>query len=97
MLLRCSEGTVWNDYEHQIAERMTGITWEYWEEACRRGLSNRQISREELHILLSAFWKTICEPFVHEFEWTQPESYCQTISRLFHWFAMSSLICLFIS
>ncbi len=86
LLLRCSEGTVWNNYEHQIAERMTGITWEYWEETCRRGLSSRQISREELHILLSAFWKTICEPFVHEFEWTQLETYCQTISRLFHWY-----------
>ncbi len=86
LLLCCSEGTAWSNYEHQLAERMTDITWEYWAEARRRGLSSLQISKEELHILLSAFWETICEPFVHDFEWSQLESYCRTICRLFHWY-----------
>ncbi len=86
LLLCCSEGTAWAQYEHQIASRMTEITWEYWAEACRRGLSSYQITKDELHILLSAFWKTICEPFIHDFEWSQLESYCRTICRLFHWY-----------
>lgn len=40
----------------------------------------------ELHILLSAFWTTIYEPFIHDFTWEQIEAHCLLVCRLFNWF-----------
>ena len=40
---------------------------------------------EELHILLSAFWTTIYEPFIHGFNWEQIEQHCRIVCKLFDW------------
>ena len=39
----------------------------------------------ELHILLSAFWTTIYEPFIHHFTWEQIEAHCRIVCGLFNW------------
>ena len=42
-------------------------------------------SRRNCNILLSAFWTTIYEPFIHHFTWEQMENHCRIVCRLFHW------------
>ena len=37
------------------------------------GLCRNDVEPAELHILLSAFWTTIYEPFIHHFTWEQIE------------------------
>ena len=68
-----------------LVARMTDITWGYWEEAKRRKLSDKTIRKEEMSILLSAFWQTIYEPFIQDFDWERIEEHCLLICRLFNW------------
>lgn len=85
LLLKCSEGTAHSNFQHDWVEKMTGKTYEYFLEAQKRGLARTNTSIEEFHILLSAFWTTIYEPFIHDFTWEQIESHCKLICGLFNW------------
>lgn len=88
LLLRCAEGTRYADFAHDWVEAMTDATYAYYAEAYRRGLTQVQASREELHILLTAFWATIYEPFIHGFDWAHIESHCRLVCRMFDWYGV---------
>lgn len=86
LLLSCSEGTSYSNFPHDWVEAMTQATYRYYEEACRRGLTQTVISKEEMHVLLSAFWTTIYEPFIHGFSWEQIEHHSNLMCDLFNWY-----------
>ena len=85
LLLECAEGTAYSDFQHDWVEQMTRATGKYLEEAQRRGLAGKSISPAKLHVLLTAFWATIYEPFIHNFSWEEIESHCRLVCRLFDW------------
>lgn len=87
LLLKCSEGTRYSNFQHDWVEKMTESTYGYYKEACRRGLCTADISEGEMHILLTAFWATIYEPFIHSYAWEQLEGHCRLVCRLFDWFS----------
>ena len=45
------------------------------------------MTQEELHVVLSAFWTTIYEPFIHGFAWPEIQRHCTLVCRLFDWYA----------
>lgn len=86
MLLLCgSEGTKWSDFKHDWVDHMTESTVPFVEEAKKRGLAEERITRSELHVLLSAFWTTIYEPFIHHFDRKDLLPHCRIICGLFDW------------
>ncbi len=85
LLISDASGTRYANFQHDFAETMTTKTYEYFLEAKNRGLTYTDISMEEMHILLSAFWTTIYEPFIHGYTWDQMESHCELICNLFNW------------
>lgn len=87
LLLQCSEGTRYAHFQHDWVEKMTESTYLYYQEAYRRGLCSEKISEEEMHILLTAFWATIYEPFVHGYQRDQLEGHCKLVCRLFDWYS----------
>ncbi len=86
LLLKCAEGTIYSNFQHDWVESMTGSTYAYYQEAYRRGLTHTVISEAEIHILLSAFWTTIYEPFIHDFTWEQIENHNRLVCGLFNWY-----------
>lgn len=87
LLLKCSEGTRYSNFQHDWVDGMTESTYRYYEEAYRRNLCTAKISRDEIHILLTAFWTTIYEPFIHGYEIGRLEEHCRLVCRLFNWFS----------
>ena len=85
LLLACSQGTRYANFPHDWVELLTKATSAYLAEAQRRGLCRNDVEPAELHILLSAFWTTIYEPFIHHFTWEQIEAHCRIVCGLFHW------------
>ena len=85
LLLSCSQGTRYANFPHDWVELLTKATSAYLAEAQRRGLCRTDVGQAELHILLSAFWTTIYEPFIHHFTWDQIEAHCKIVCGLFHW------------
>ena len=86
LLLRCADGTVYANFQHDWVELMAQGTWRYYQEARRRGLTATNISQQELHVLLSAFWTTIYEPFIHDYSWEMIASHCHLVCGLFNWY-----------
>ena len=85
LLIKHSNGTRYTNFQHDWVEVMTGKSYEYFIEAKKRGLTNAEISRDEMHILLSAFWTTVYEPFIHGYTWEQIETHSKLICDLFNW------------
>lgn len=87
LLLKCAETTRYSNFQHDWVEKMTEGTYAYYKEAFRRGLTTVEISKGELHILLSAFWTTIYEPFIHSYTFDQIEEHCHLVCRMFDWYS----------
>jgi len=85
LLIKHANGTRYTNFQHDWVEVMTGKSYEYFIEAKKRGLTNAEISRDEMHILLSAFWTTVYEPFIHGYTWEQIETHNNLICDLFNW------------
>ncbi|MDO4331337.1 MAG: TetR/AcrR family transcriptional regulator [Eubacteriales bacterium] len=86
LLLSCAEGTSYSNFPHDWVESMTEASYGYYEETRRRGLTHTNISKEEMHVLLSAFWTTIYEPFIHGFSWEQIVRHSSLMCDLFNWY-----------
>ena len=54
--------------------------------SARRELTTVDMSEAEIHILLTAFWATIYEPFIHGYNLEQLESHCKLVCKLFDWY-----------
>lgn len=85
LLISCADGTKYSNFQHDWVELMTEKSHEYFLETKRRNFTNADISKSEMHILLSAFWTTIYEPFIHGYNWNQIESHNKLICNLFNW------------
>ena len=85
LLLSRSDGTRYANFQHDWVEVLTKATSTFLAEAQRRGICRTDVGPEELHILLSAFWTTIYEPFIHGFDWEQIEQHCRIVCKLFDW------------
>ncbi|MCR5321716.1 MAG: TetR/AcrR family transcriptional regulator [Lachnospiraceae bacterium] len=91
LILERSAGTVYENYGHEFALRMTDAYVQYYEEARRRGLSHINISKAEMHVLCTAFWTAIYEPFVHKMTWKEIEEHSKVVCRYFNWAAAIGL------
>jgi len=85
LLISRAAGTRYENFQHDFVEAMTTKTYEYFTEARNRDLTHADISIEEMHILLSAFWTTVYEPFIHGYTWEQIEAHSELICKLFNW------------
>lgn len=85
LLISCAGGTRYSNFQHDFVETMTTKSYDYFLEAKSRGLATADISLEEMHILLSAFWTTVYEPFIHGYTWEQMAAHNDLICKLFDW------------
>lgn len=83
LLLHCAAGTRYANFQHDWVERMTCATYVYYQTAFDRGLTETFISQKEMHILLTAFWSCIYEPFIHGLTWPEIEAHCRLVCKLF--------------
>ena len=86
LLVSCAENTRYANFQHDWVEKMTQATYGYYQEARRRELTTVDMSEAEMHILLTAFWATIYEPFIHGYNLEQLESHCKLVCKLFDWY-----------
>lgn len=81
----CTEGTKYSNFHHDFLQVMTDVDYAYLAEAQRRGLARPDIDEMELHVLLTGFWETYYEPFVHDFSWEQIVAHERLVGRFFDW------------
>lgn len=86
LLLTGASNTKYSNFQHQWVERMTQLTYECYQEMYLRELTNVEISKQEIHVLLSAFWTTIYEPFIHNFSMDEVHRHCKIMCKFFDWY-----------
>lgn len=85
LLLSRSSGTIYENYGHEFADRMTESYMKYYREAVKRGIAKADIKKKEMHILCTSFWVSIYEPFIHRMSRKEIEEHCKIICRYFDW------------
>ncbi len=88
ILIDKSSGTRFENFSHDYVIKMSYAYESFYREAYKRGIAREQVSRDEFHILLTSFWSSICEPFVHDMSVKQMEEHCHMMCRFFDWAAV---------
>ena len=85
LLLDKSAGTIYENFRHDVAEAMTQETYLYYLETRKRGMTDTDVSKEEIHVLCSSYWTSIYEPFIHGMSRKKMEEHCKIICLFFDW------------
>ena len=85
LLINCAENTRYANFRHDWVEKLTEANYAYYQEAYRRGLTEAQLTKTAMHILLSSFWTALYEPFIHGYSFQEMEEHCHLVCRFFNW------------
>ena len=85
LLIRCAAGTRYGNFHQDWTEKMNALDYKYYREARRRGLTTKDISAEELHVLTYSIWALYYEPFFLGFTWEQMERHAEIIYHFTDW------------
>jgi AcrR family transcriptional regulator len=85
LLLARAENSRYSNFQHDWVEQVMEANYRFFEEIERRGLTEFHTSKQELHILQSAYWQALYEPFIHRATWEEIEIHCRYISCFFNW------------
>ena len=86
LIIRCSQGTRYGNFQHDWAEKVNAMVYRHYLEARRRGMTEKIISLEEMHVLSSAIWTMFYEPFIHDFTWEQMKKHAYLIHQFADWY-----------
>ncbi len=92
ILIDKSSGTRYESFSHDYVIKMSYAYEQFYKEAYKRGIVRAKVSRDEFHILLTSFWSSICEPFVHDMSEKQMEEHCLMMCRFFDWEAVVGMV-----
>lgn len=83
LLLIGADGTSHSQFLHQCAECETKATMRYIKEMQKRGFKVAQISSEELHMLIQAYFASIFEVVMHDYSKAKAIKYSKTLVKFF--------------
>lgn len=85
LLLCCSEGTKHSNFLHEFVENCIEATYTFSKEVYKRGMSEKLIDRDALHVVLTAYWTSIFEPIVHGYSREKAIETSKILAKFFDW------------
>lgn len=83
LLLCCSAGTVYERFPHDFIEQSTDRMMRFLRDCRARGIPAREIQRDEMHMLVSAYCAALVQPIEHGYDREDAERYLRTIVDFF--------------
>lgn len=83
LLICCAAGTPYENCVHDLTEQCTDEMMQFLQSCKARGISVREVQRDEMHMLVSAYNAALFEPIVHGYDRTDAERYLKTIVDFF--------------
>lgn len=83
LLICCSAGTPYESFVHDITEQCVDEMMLFLQNCKTRGISVREIQRDEMHMLVSAYNAALLEPIVHGYDKSDAERYLKTMVDFF--------------
>ena len=85
LLIRCSEGSRYSSFHHDITEKINRLGKKIYQEAQRRGMTDNIISPKELQVLTYCAWGLFFEPFYYDFTREEIEKHADVIHEFLDW------------
>ncbi|MFQ9798913.1 MAG: TetR/AcrR family transcriptional regulator [Clostridia bacterium] len=85
LLLKCAEGTQYQNFQHDLVERICKETYKCYPRSCGTGAGQEGYFLRELHVLTTAFWSTMYEPFIHDFTNEETRLHCYLTTQFIDW------------
>ena len=85
LLLCHADGSRHSSFLHDFVSDVTDRSFHFLEEAYRRGITSFLIDKEELHMLLTAYWSTMFEPLIHGLTRERALKHSEVVAKLFNW------------
>lgn len=83
LLLFCSAGTPYEGFLHGIIEQATDRMMDFVSQSRAQGHPAREIARDEMHMLITAYAMAMTEPLQHGYSREQAREYLHTIIDFF--------------
>lgn len=83
LLFCCSAGTPYESCMHDIIEECTDGMMIFLEKCRERGIEGRQLQRDEMHMLITAYCSALIQPIEHGYEKADAERYLRTMVDFF--------------
>lgn len=83
LLLCCASGTPYEKYFHDLIEESNDQMMLFLRSCKARGLSVREVQRDEMHMLVSAYCAALIQPIEHGYDKDDAERYLKTIIDFF--------------
>lgn len=88
LLVSCAEGSEYENFLGMLVNQNTDQTMRFLGRVREEGYEVKDISRDELQILLSACWSAIFQIVVNDFPREKAEIYVETLREFFNWKAV---------
>ncbi|MCR5585153.1 MAG: TetR/AcrR family transcriptional regulator [Lachnospiraceae bacterium] len=85
LLISKAAGTRYENFSHDFVTAMSKAYKTFYIEVRDRGLARADVTEVEFHILISSFWTSICEPFIHDMTLEEIEEHCRVMCRFYRW------------
>lgn len=83
LLICCAAGTPYETFVHDMTEACTDEMMRFLQSCKKRGFSVREIQRDEMHMLVSAYFAALVQPIEHGYDKADAERYLKTIIDFF--------------
>lgn len=83
LLICCAAGTPYENFIHDMIEQCTDEMMCFLERCRANGISARQVQRDEMHMLVSAYNAALLQPIEHGYDKADAERYLKTIVDFF--------------
>lgn len=83
LLLCCAVGTPYENCVHDMIEQSTDEMMCFLQVCRDRGIPAREIQRDEMHMLVSAYCAALVQPIEHGYDKADAERYLKTIADFF--------------
>lgn len=83
LLFCCSAGTPYESFAHDMVEQATDRMMRFLQDCSAQGYSVREVQRDEMHMLVSAYCAALIQPIEHGYNKSDAERYLKTIMDFF--------------
>lgn len=83
LLFCCSTGTPYESFAHDMVEQATDKMMCFLQDCNAQGCSVREVQRDEMHMLVSAYCAALIQPIEHGYVRADAERYLKTIVDFF--------------
>ena len=83
LIICCSDGTEYNNYIDRIVERELNSMYRMYETLDKKGISYNRVAKNELHMIIHAYYACIFETVLHDFSKETALDSVQSLSSFF--------------